>query len=131
MSEEIPKRDVTEETDVTEENETTSSRIAWKEFKNVKESSLIDTVDRLQIVAGVNEYKGNHYVFIAKVTDKDFQRSFFSLPAYVWQKAIPVIQDYTQRIAEIEKKAMEQQVLEELKRLKEMGIDVKALAQQL
>jgi hypothetical protein len=128
MSDEIPKRDVTTETEPEESEAQTQS---WKEFKNVVESTTIDVIDRLSIVAGVNQYKGNYMVFIAKVTDKDFQRAFFSMPAYVWQKAIPVLQQYVGKIGEIEKKAIAEQVLAELKRLKEMGIDVKALASQL
>jgi len=70
-------------------------------------------------------------VFLAKVTEKDFQRSFFSMPAYVWEKALPILQNYVRRIGEIEKKAMADQVLKELKRLQELGIDVKSLVQQL
>jgi len=130
-----PTASATEQTITTVPKETeeskTSSRSNWKEYKGVVECTPIDTVDRLTIYAGVNEYKGNHLVFIAKVTDKDFQRAFFSMPAYVWEKAIPILQNYVSRIAEIEKKAMAEQVLNELKRLQELGIDVKSLIQQL
>ena len=115
----------------TTETKTDNSRRNWKEYKGVVECTPIDTVDRLTIYAGVNEYKGNHLVFIAKVTDKDFQRAFFSMPAYVWEKAIPVLQNYVKRIGEIEKKAMAEAVLKELKRLQELGIDVKSLINQL
>ena len=108
-----------------------SSRRNWKEYKGVVECTPVDTVDRLTIYAGVNEYKGTHLVFLAKVTDKDFQRAFFSMPAYVWEKALPILQNYVRRIGEIEKKAMAEQVLAELKRLQELGIDVKSLVQQL
>ena len=108
-----------------------SPRRDWKSYKGVVECTPIDTVDRLTIYAGVNEYKGNHLVFLAKVTDKDFQRAFFSMPAYVWEKAIPILQNYVSRIAEIEKKAMAQAVLNELKRLQELGIDVKSLVEKL
>lgn len=108
-----------------------SARRDWKSYKGVVECTPIDTVDRLTIYAGVNEYKGNHLVFLAKVTDKDFQRAFFSMPAYVWEKAIPILQNYVSRIAEIEKKAMAQAVLNELKRLQELGIDVKSLVEKL
>lgn len=117
-------------TEKTEESGS-SARRNWKEYKGVIECTPIDTVDRLTIYAGVNEYKGNHLVFIAKVTDKDFQRAFFSMPAYVWEKALPILQNYVRRIGEIEKKAMAEQVLKELKRLQELGIDVKSLVQQL
>jgi hypothetical protein len=128
MSGDVPKRDVAE-ADVTEETEPTTQD--WKSFKGVVESTVIDTIDRLQIVAGVNQYKGNYYVFIAKVTDKNFQRSFFMMPALTWQKALPVISGYVNKIGEIERKALAQQALEELKRLQALGIDVKTLAQQL
>jgi len=128
MSVEIPQRDVPEEV---EAEETTEEAKSWKEFKNVVESTTIDVVDRLSIVAGVNKYKGNYMIFLAKITDKDFQRSFFSMPAYVWNKAIPVLQGYVDKIGEIEKREIAEQVLAELKRLKEMGIDIKALAEKV
>ena len=108
-----------------------SSRRNWKEYKGVVECTPVDTVDRLTIYAGVNEYKGNHLVFLAKVTEKEFQRAFFSMPAYVWEKALPILQTYVKRIGEIEKKAMANAVLAELKRLQELGIDVKSLVNQL
>jgi hypothetical protein len=128
MSGEVPSRDVPTEEE--EEAETGEAR-PWTEFKNVVEHTTIDVVDRLSIVAGVNKYKGNYMIFLAKITDKNFQRSFFSMPAYVWSKAIPIIQGYVDKIGEIEKQEIAKQVLEELKRLKEMGIDVKVLAQQV
>jgi len=103
----------------------------WREFKNVVEYEPVGQVDRLNIVAGVHQYKGNHLVFVAKVTEKDFARSFFSMPAYMWEKALPILQKYVNNIAEIEKKAMEQAVIAELKRLQELGIDVKALINRI
>jgi hypothetical protein len=134
-SEEAPKRDIpTAQTalDTPEtEGKPQAKKKGWKEFKGVIESEVIDTIDRLQIVAGVNEYKGNHYVFIGKVTDADFQKAFFSLPAYVWAKAVPILNKYVGSISEIEKKSMTQAVLIELKRLKELGIDVSEIAKQV
>jgi len=53
------------------------------------------------------------------------------MPAYVWEKAIPTLQNYVSRIAEIEKKAMAEAVLNELKRLQELGIDVKSIVEKL
>ena len=108
-----------------------SGRRDWREFKNVVEYQPVGQVDRLNIVAGVHQYKGNHLVFVAKVTEKDFARSFFSMPAHMWQKALPILQKYVNNIAEIEKKAMEQAVIAELKRLQELGIDVKALVNRI
>lgn len=135
MSTEAPKRDIASveapaDTSEPEEGKKTA-RKNWTEFKGVVESSKIDTIDRLDIVVGVNEYKGNHFVFLAKVTDAGFQRAFMSMPAYVWQKTIPVLQGYASRIGEIEKTAMAKAVVDELKRLKELGIDIKALADQV
>jgi len=135
VSTEAPERDVSAPQpepatpDVSEEQ--AGKRKKWTEFKGVIESTTIDEVDRLKIVAGVNEYKGNHYVFLGKVTEADFQRAFFSMPAYVWQKALPILSDYAQRIGVIEKQAMAKAVLDELKRLKELGIDIKAITDQL
>lgn len=118
--------------DVSEPEEAQASKKKnWVAYKGVIESAVIDTVDRLDIVAGVNEYKGNHYVFLAKVTDKEFQRAFFNMPAYVWQKALPILSGYVDRMAEIEKQAMAEAVISELKRLKELGIDIKAIAEQI
>lgn len=113
----------TEETAETETEEATPKK-DWKENFNVKDMTVIDTVDRLQIVAGVNEYKGNFLVFLAKVTDKNFSRQFFSMPAWVWQKTLEVVKKHASSIAEVEKKAMVQKVVEEIKRLRELGIDV-------
>jgi len=104
---------------------------SWKENFNVKEMTEIETVDRLRVIAGVNEYKGNFLVFLAKVTDKDFSRQFYSMPAYVWQKALPIIQNYTLSIADVEKKAMADAVLKELQKLKELGIDIGELAKRV
>ena len=110
---------------------TPSGRRSWQEFKNVIEYETVGELDRLKICVGAHQYKGNHLVFVAKVTEKDFARSFFSMPAYMWEKALPILQKYVNNIAEIEKKAMEQAVIAELKRLQELGIDVKALANKI
>ena len=147
MSEEIsPQRDLItvvnsepSETNVTSTvqekpnstEEKTPERRNWREFKNVVEYETVGELDRLKICVGVNQYKGNHLVFITKVTDRDFARSFFAMPAHMWQKALPLIQKYVENIAEIERKAMEQAVIQELKRLQELGIDVKALINKL
>lgn len=128
MPEEI-EAETEEPTEVAEEPAT--SRKSWREFKNVKEASEIDKLERLSVYAGVNEYKGSHLVFMAKVTDKDYQRAFFGMPAYMWEKAIPVLQKYVKNIAKIEKKAMADAVLVELKRLKELGIDVAGLIEKV
>lgn len=117
----------TEETETTEEpavQAETSSKPSWVENFSVKEKTDIEEVARLKIVAGVNEYKGQHLVFLAKVTDKDFSRQFFSMPAYVWEKAIPILQKYIPQIAEIEKKSMVANMAKELTRLKELGINI-------
>ena len=110
---------------------TENPRRNWKEYKGVIEYEPVGELDRLKICVGVNRYKGNHLVFVTKVTDKDFARSFFAMPAYMWEKALPTIQKYVNNIAEIERKAMEQAVIKELKRLQELGIDVKSLVNQL
>jgi hypothetical protein len=103
----------------------------WAENFNVKEQETIETVDRLKIVVGINEYKGSHLVFMAKVTDKEFSRQFFSLPAYVWEKAIPILQKHLPKIAEVEKQTMKESVAKELQRLKELGIDINELVAQV
>jgi len=99
----------------------------WLENFSVRECEDIETVDRLTIKAGINEYKGQHLVFLAKVTDKDFSRQFFSMPAYVWEKAIPVLQRMTPKIAEVEKATMANAVKAELERLKALGVDINAI----
>lgn len=119
------------ETPTATETKEKPTRKDWKAFKGVVESTEVDKVDRLSIYAGVNEYKGTHLVFMAKVTDKDYQKAFFGMPAYVWEKALPILRKYTGKIAEIEKKAMADAVVVELKRLKELGIDVADLVQQV
>ena len=118
----------TEEAPTEEATAEKPTRKDWKAFKNVVEATEIDKVDRLSIYAGVNEYKGTHLVFVAKVTDKDYQKAFFGMPAFVWEKALPVLKKLVGRIGDIEKKAMAEAVLVELKRLKELGIDVEGLA---
>ena len=128
MSKEV-EAETEEPTEATEEP--ASKRKSWREFKGVVEATEIDKLERLSIFAGVNEYKGTHLVFMAKVTDKDYQRAFFGMPAYVWEKAIPMLQKYVKNIAKIEKKAMADAVLVELKRLKELGIDVAGLIEKV
>ena len=99
-------------------------RITWRKNFNVQKEVDIATVDRLTIKAGINQYKGNTLVFLAKVTDKDFSRQFFSMPAWVWEKAIEVLKTIIPEVAEVEKKAMAEAVAKELARLKELGIDI-------
>ena len=128
----MPKeKEATEEAPTEEAAEEKPSRKSWREFKSVKEATEIDKVERLSVYAGVNEYKGTHLVFMAKVTDKDYQRAFFGMPAYVWEKALPILAEYVGRIAEIEKTAMADAVIVELKRLKELGIDVAGLVEKV
>jgi len=103
----------------------------WRENFTVREDTTVETVERLSVIVGANEYKGQTLVFIAKVTDKNFSRQFFSMPSWVWDKAIPIIQGYSARVGEIEKKAMAQRALAELKRLQELGVDVKGLLEKL
>ena len=119
------------QTSINSTEEKAPKRRNWREFKNVVEYETVGELDRLKICVGVNQYKGNHLVFVTKVTDKDFARSFFAMPAYMWEKALPTIQKYISNIAEIERKAMEQAVIKELKRLQELGIDVKNIINQL
>ena len=128
----MPKEEkATEEAPTEEATAEKPTRKDWRAFKNVVEATEIDKVERLSVFAGVNEYKGTHLVFMAKVTDKDYQKAFFGMPAYVWEKALPILKEYTGKIAEIEKKAMADAVLVELKRLKELGIDVAGLVEKV
>jgi len=129
--EERPEEEAEEGAETEQPTEEAPTKKNWKENFNVKEMTEIETIERLRIIAGVNEYKGNYLVFLAKVTDKDFSRHFFSMPAWVWNKALPVLQKHALGIAEVEKKAMADAVLAELKRLKELGIDVGALVGQV
>jgi len=99
-------------------------RVNWKENYGVKELKEIMTVDRLKLYVGVNEYKGELRIFVAKVSDKDFCRQFFAMPASVWQKAIPTINEMIGKVSEIEKQIMIEKFREEVERLKSMGIDV-------
>jgi len=103
----------------------------WKQNFSVKESKEVEKVERLSIVVGVNEYKGQHLVFLAKVTDKNFSRQFFSMPAFIWEKTVPALQEYIGKIAEIERASLEVKALEELRRLASFGVDVKALLKKV
>jgi len=120
-----------EEEEESEAEEEAKPRKDWKENFHVIQMEEIETVDRLKIVTGVNEYKGVHVVFLAKVTDKNFSRQFFSMPAWVWNKALPIVQKQAASIAEVEKAAMIKAVTAELKRLQELGIDVSAVLKQI
>jgi len=144
MASETPIRDIEapieapKETPVTAPVETVPAkaeakeeRATWRSKFGVKEEAIIEEIERVKIVAGVNEYKGNYLVFLAKETSPTFARQFFSMPAYVWEKALPQLQRLAGSIAEIEKKAMANAVLVELKRLKELGIDIKALVKEV
>lgn len=130
MSTVAPTRDVTETTPETVKP-TQSTRALWRDKFGVKEEQIIEEIERIKIVAGVNEYKGNYLVFLAKETSPNYARQFFSMPAYVWEKAIVSLKGFASRIAEIEKKAMAEAVLVEMRRLKELGIDVQALASKV
>ena len=111
--------------------ETESEAKDWKEYFNVREVTKIDTVDRLDIMVGVNEYKGQTAIFMCKVTDRGRCQAFNPLPAYLWEKAIPVLQGYGKRIKEIELKSMEDNVTKELLRLKSLGVDVSSLIKKV
>lgn len=99
----------------------------WIENFNVKECEDVETIDRLTVKVGINEYKGQMLVFMAKVTDKEFSRQFFSMPAYVWEKAIPRLLKLTPKIADVEKAVMTDAVTKELQRLKDLGVDISTL----
>ena len=103
----------------------------WREYFNVSEDTKVDTVNRLDIMVGVNQYKGQTAIFMCKVTDRGRCQNFNPLPPYLWEKAIPIINDYVGRIAEIEKQAMVDSVKEELERLKSLGVDVSALIKEV
>jgi len=103
----------------------------WKDYFNVKEATKIDTVDRLDIMVGVNEYKGQTAIFMCKITDRGRAQSFSPLPAYLWEKALPIIGGYIKRIGEIERRAMVDSVVKELERLKALGVDVKDILKQV
>jgi arabinogalactan endo-1,4-beta-galactosidase len=102
-------------------------KITWTENFHVKADVKVDTVDRLEIHVGVNEYKGSTLVFLAKVTDQNFSRQFFSMPAYLWEKTIAELQKVLPDVAKIEKASMVSAAAAELKRLKELGIDIDAI----
>jgi hypothetical protein len=129
---EVTEEDTTEP-ETAEETEKTEKpvRKTWIQNFSVKEVEDIETVDRLTIKAGINEYKGSMLVFLAKVTDKEFSRQFFSMPAYVWEKALPILQKYIPRIAEAEKNMMAVNVTKELERLKELGIDISTILKKV
>jgi len=116
---------------MTEEDKATQEAKDWREYFNVTESTKIDTVDRLDIMVGVNQYKGQTAIFMCKVTDRGRAQSFSPLPAYLWEKALPVIGGYIKRIGELERKAMVDNVVKELERLKALGVDVKDLLKQV
>jgi hypothetical protein len=124
-----------EETAVTDEEteavEEEKPKKDWVENFSVKKQVDIETIDRLTVKVGINEYKGNTLVFIAKVTDKNFSRQFFSMPAYVWQKALEELKKIIPDVAEVEKQTMTVNIEKELARLKELGIDITAIAQKV
>lgn len=103
----------------------------WKKYFNVRESTKVDTVNRLDIMVGVNEYKGQTAIFMCKITDRGRCQSFNPLPPYLWEKAVPVISGYIERIGEIERKAMVADVTKELERLKALGVDISALVDKV
>lgn len=123
----------TEQETVEETTEKTESkpRKTWIENFGVKEVVDVEEIDRLTVKVGVNEYKGNHLVFIAKVTDKEFSRQFFSMPAYLWEKAIIELQKVIPKVAQVEKQTMSTNIEKELLRLKELGIDIGAIARKV
>jgi hypothetical protein len=121
----------TTETAEPEATEEERPQKTWYENFSVKECKDVETIDRLTVKVGINEYKGSHLVFIAKVTDKEFSRQFFSMPAYVWEKAIVELQKVIPKVAEVEKQTMTANIEKELARLKELGIDITAIAQKV
>jgi len=107
------------------------SRKAWTDFRSVKEKTVVDSFERLDIVAGVCEEKGSYLVFLAKATGENYARVFFSMPAHIWSKALPVLDKYAKSTGEIERKSMAEAVINELKRLKELGIDIADLVKKV
>lgn len=134
----VPKRDVETQT-VTpvpaptpeQKTEAKAERKTWRQSFNVKEDTVIDKFDSFEVACGINEYEGTYQVFIAKATSPTYTRQFFAMPAWVWQKTLAEIGKYAERIGAVEKKAMADAVIAELKRLKELGVDIAALAAQL
>jgi len=112
-----------------EEKET--ERSDWRETFGVKNDVLIDTIDRLEIRVGVNFYKNQYQLFIAKVTDKGFLRQFYALPSWVWEKILPTLRLKLDEIKDIEREDMTRKVLSEIEKLKTMGVDVEELLRKV
>jgi len=113
-----------------EEKEETE-RSDWRETFGVRSDVLIDVVDRLEIRVGVNYYKNQYQLFIAKVTDKGFLRQFYALPSWIWEKIIPTLELKLEEIKDIEREDMTKKVLSEIEKLKAMGVDVEELLRKV
>jgi len=99
----------------------------WKERFNVKTSQLIDTIDRLQIHVGVNYYDGSYNIFVAKVTESGYCKSFYALPTSLWNKILPLLQKYINEVSRIELEDRKAKILEEIEKLKQLGVDISKL----
>ena len=76
----------------------------------------------LKLVAGVNCYKGQYQVFVAKVSDKGYVRSMMALPPELWPKVVEAVTALMEKAREIERQDLIARYAEELKRLKEKGV---------
>jgi len=99
----------------------------WMERFNVKSDVHIDTIDRLEIHVGVNYYDGNYNIYVAKVTESGFCKSFYALPTAIWKKLLPYINKFTEEVSRIELEDRKAKILEEIEKLKQLGVDISKL----
>lgn len=113
-------------------NATTKARPNWVEALNVIEKKFVGLDERLEIYVGLNKNpKGRHNIFIAKVTDTGYVRTFCPIPLPLTDKVISAINEMREKVSEIEKLEALAEAKKVLNVLKQYGLDEKQILELL
>ena len=99
----------------------------WVKSMGVRTHRELADLKGLKLVAGVNCYKGQYQVFVAKVSDKGYVRSMMALPPELWPKVIEAVQELMEKAKEIERRDLIAKYAAELRKLKEMGVSLEEI----
>ena len=98
----------------------------WTEALGVIESKIVGAHGNLAVYVGMNrDRNGQLNVFIAKVTETGFVRTFCPIPLSLLPRIVEALQSYKERAGELEKEAMIKEAAKYLRTLAQYGISLK------
>jgi len=98
----------------------------WTEALGVIESRVIGAHGNLAVYVGMNrDRNGQLNVFIAKVTDTGFVRTFCPIPLSLLPRIVEALSGYKDRAGELEREAMLKEAAKYIRMLSQYGISLK------